>query len=688
VELQHELLVHRFGFAKSDIVMLVDDQATRQGILQVFNEHLIDQAKPGDVVVFHYSGHGSLVKDPNPLKPPACEENCELNGTLVPYDPPLRDANSNPILPHIMGRTMFFLRNAVQTENFTLVLDSCFSGAGTRGNVRVRSASSRLSTGEVPPAPPEEIEYQQEWLSRSNLTLEDFKQRRQNNQVNGVAIGSASRDQEALDIPMDGDRFHAGAFTYLLTRYLWQMSTNESFGIVRTNLIRSTKAVANTERRTQVPVFEASSNQMEQPVYFLPASATAAEAVVTQVNNQEVEFWLGGVSSQNLKSDRTIFTLLDRSGQPVLNETGEPIEIQQERRVKPLYGYGVVTNGSVSAVQPGMLLRERIVGLPANPTLLIGLDTSLGNELEAARTELGKALLSNQNVSRIQVVDQQSDMDYLLVRVTEAYQQDLRANDATELPPLDSVALFLPDRSAVVPDSYGRTGEPVSAAVSRLQSKLKLLLVSQVLRAIASTSSDLQITGEVFSGNTRVPMVSRGSQRSDLQVNTTANNQFRAGQEIQFEVKNQEEQEVYLSCIAIDAKGNLIVLHPGTWDAPEEAARIDAQSTLTVPRQQDELAFRVGGAGFIELLTLVSTEPLSLALKGLQTIARGRGTSRGFIDTRGDENLDMISDLLGDLDNMTRGGNATIIQESTNTNQRLRDTNQLAAFSTLVEIVE
>jgi len=53
VELQYHLLVHRFGFNPADIVKLTDAQATRDGLLTAFEEHLIKQAKPGDVVVFH-----------------------------------------------------------------------------------------------------------------------------------------------------------------------------------------------------------------------------------------------------------------------------------------------------------------------------------------------------------------------------------------------------------------------------------------------------------------------------------------------------------------------------------------------------------------------------------------------------------------------------------------------------------
>ncbi|WP_226583352.1 hypothetical protein [Microseira wollei] len=52
--MQRLLLIHRFGFNPKYLLILTDEQATRQGILAAFEEHLIKQAKPGDVVVYHY----------------------------------------------------------------------------------------------------------------------------------------------------------------------------------------------------------------------------------------------------------------------------------------------------------------------------------------------------------------------------------------------------------------------------------------------------------------------------------------------------------------------------------------------------------------------------------------------------------------------------------------------------------
>ena len=83
VELQRELLIHRFGFNASDVLTLTDSKATRENIETAFIEHLTEQAKAGDVVVFHFSGYGSQVK----LTEESQIDNAvRLSNSLVPVD--------------------------------------------------------------------------------------------------------------------------------------------------------------------------------------------------------------------------------------------------------------------------------------------------------------------------------------------------------------------------------------------------------------------------------------------------------------------------------------------------------------------------------------------------------------------------------------------------------------------------
>ncbi len=62
VELQKELLMHRFGFPASNILTLTEEQASREFIESAFLDHLGKQARSGDVVVFHFSGYGTRIK--------------------------------------------------------------------------------------------------------------------------------------------------------------------------------------------------------------------------------------------------------------------------------------------------------------------------------------------------------------------------------------------------------------------------------------------------------------------------------------------------------------------------------------------------------------------------------------------------------------------------------------------------
>ena len=77
-ERMFSLLTTKFEFPPENVTVLRDP--TRQQILDGF-QTLIDQTQAGDIVVFHYSGHGSQLKDQ-----PEGDETDGLDETLVPSD--------------------------------------------------------------------------------------------------------------------------------------------------------------------------------------------------------------------------------------------------------------------------------------------------------------------------------------------------------------------------------------------------------------------------------------------------------------------------------------------------------------------------------------------------------------------------------------------------------------------------
>ena len=673
VEMQRELLLHRFGFNSQDIITLTDEQANRQNILEAFENHLIKQAKPGDVVVFHFSGHGSRVKDPNPINSDG------INGTMMPYDRYSQNTRDAGKVRDIMGKTLFLLMYALQTENVTAVLDSCFSGGGTRGNLVVRAfEDTRFGSGNAE-ASSEEFEYQKKLLSRLKLSPEKFQKLRNEGIAKGVAIGSAQRDQLAVDAPFDG--FHAGAFSYLLTRYLWQQSISQSVETTFVNLQRSTEDVAKSENIVQVPLLEVKprSNHKRKPIYFLKPTRQTAEAVIRSEKDGQIEFWLGGVSSESLESftKGAIFNLIDAKGKPLA-------EVEQTSRVG-MVGYGKLRGEQRAVIQPGALLRERVRGVPTDLTLEIGIDASLSNQTEIARKEL-------QKVNRVEpvAVNQQQDTDFILGKMTSEYLKLAKKEKTTDtnLPPVGSIGLF---SSGLIPisDSFGIVGEPVNAAIQRLQPKFKMLLAGRILRSVLNkNTSSLKVTADIVPDGTRgdsSTITSRGAEESGLatqRIKTTLQT-LKPKTEIKVHVKNQENRNLYIAVLVIDSSGNIVLLYPADYDSPEDASLVVPGKELVVPNTGNRELIVKGPSGFMELLVLASTEPLRNALRGLKQIARSRGTRSGeFLGLTGDESVTAMESLLGDLDDTTRASIAV------RGDVRGVDTTQLAALSATIEVAE
>jgi hypothetical protein len=303
MELQRQLLIHRFGFNPKDIYTLTDEQATRQGILEAFKEHLIRQAKPGDVVVYHYSGHGSRVLDPDPIVIEPGSKN-GLNGTFVPINSSL-PSEQGGVVEDIMGHTLFLLMLALKSENFTAVLDSCYSGGATR-DIRVRARDNKGKKVQISPT---EKSYQEQWLSQLKLSREDFVKLYQTGVAKGVVLAATNPEQTAIDMRFNG--FNVGVFTYLLTQYLWQQTSTPSKAIAY--------AIENVPKDyNQTPLYEVKvgSGYERQPIYFSNPTSPAADAVVTSVKGNQVTLWLGGVNPAAMKAVEkgTVFTSISPKG--------------------------------------------------------------------------------------------------------------------------------------------------------------------------------------------------------------------------------------------------------------------------------------------------------------------------------------------------------------------------------------
>jgi hypothetical protein len=674
VELQYELLVHRYGFNPADIVKIHDGgslEPTRENILTAFENHLIRQAKPGDVVVFHYSGHGSRVRDPQPIDPSG------LTGALVPVDSLKTETQS---VNDIMSRTLFLLLLALQTDSVTTVLDSCYAGIGLRGNLVIRAVNaSSLRLTDQPAS--EELDYQYQWLRQLNLGETDLQRQRQQGIARGVAIGSASQNQLATDAPFDG--FHAGAFTYLLTRYLWQQAIDAPLSTVFIDLKRATQDVARQNCNLQEPNYEVHDRgKAEQPVYGLPTQEKAAEAVITSVQGDRVQCWLGGITSQNLEA----------FGEHTLLQGLEPyqdLEVELLDR-QGLTASGVLRSGKASTLKAGLLLREKIRSIPNNVKLKLGIDPSLA-------TEAPKIQLAFKSLPKLKIVSGigNEEVHYLVGQMTADYAKILSQDKIASLPAQGSIGLFT-SGLVPIPDSFGPVQESLQDALERLRPRLQALVAGYLLKLLTNAqSSTLRVKANIQAvGSTSAQTRGLGSRvalEGGLIPEALAKQpfQFSVKTAVQVKVQNlypqRSDRNLYVAVLAITSGGDLVMLFP-YWDAPEDAARISPEEEVTIPRPTDSYRFIVEGPpGFMELLLVVSVDPLRNVLRGLQSIATSRSIrSSSPTVFAADEPTAVIESLLADIDQSTR---ATTPLASQPTAAKGSDPSKLMVLSAIIEVV-
>jgi hypothetical protein len=531
-----------------------------------------------------------------------------------------------------------------------------------------------------------EQEYQQQWLSQLGLSREKFIELRRKGVAKGAVIASAKSNQLAADVPFDG--FNAGAFTYLMTQYLWQQIGSQPFARVVADVGRSTTRQSFTGQEPLIE-YKPGSEYSKRPVYFLNKQMPPAEAVITKVEGDRAELWLGGLDPDSLAAfkEGAILSAVDDRG-------------SEKGRVELISRQGLVgTAKLLDAAQSGVFLQERLRSIPSDLTLKIGLDPSLGSDAVAAKQALAA-------IRRIQVGTlQQQEVHYIFGRMTAAYRQQLQSAQVTTFPDEGSFGLFLPGLE-LVPGSFGTKGETVTGAIAHLQSKLNSLLAARIVKtALNTNSSRLNVTasmqlenaGQLIIGEQFTIRGSRGG---------TPSAQFRSPiplearklplkTPVQILVTNNEASNLYVSVLVIDPTGEISVVFPNQWSAQAEITLVGAGQTKKIPDSSDP--FRLvtqEPKGVAEVLILASRTPLREALKALRDAAASRSAGNVPVPLRSSEAGQVVNKLLDDVTSGARGGTGNSTRSSSSDNasvstkgDRSIETNQLAALSITFEVI-
>ncbi len=122
-KLMKDVLTTYFGFSDNEITELHNEGATQAAILAAMNA-LVDEAAKDDIVVFHFSGHGSQRTSKEQT------EGTGKDSTIMPHD---SGRNPKPNLD-ISDKEIneWLLRLTAKTKNVSLTFDCCHSGTITR----------------------------------------------------------------------------------------------------------------------------------------------------------------------------------------------------------------------------------------------------------------------------------------------------------------------------------------------------------------------------------------------------------------------------------------------------------------------------------------------------------------------------------------------------------------------------
>lgn len=247
VEIIKQALIIK-GFSEKNIHVYIDG-LTKEGILNAIQSDLINKVKKGDVVYFHFSGHGQQVAD---------NDGDELDGldeALVPVDAPARNKMLNPTTgaledyngdKHLrdeeLGLILDELRIKLGTSgNVMVVIDACHSGTATRGLSKARgSKEPNVPDGWVKPNSKSRGEIKE--IGFGLITTEANKA--------GMVCFSGS-GQDELNYEYEENNIGYGSLSYVMSKALIESNNSTSYRALFEN-IKNKMAVIAPKQTPQV----------------------------------------------------------------------------------------------------------------------------------------------------------------------------------------------------------------------------------------------------------------------------------------------------------------------------------------------------------------------------------------------------------------------------------------------------
>jgi Caspase domain/Domain of unknown function (DUF4384) len=597
VELQKQLLIHRFGFQLSDILCLTDEQASKSLIQKAFND-LNSQVQPGDVVYFHFSGYSTYVKSQKALI--LFDDSLEKKG----------EAN------YLLEETLQLILHALKTENVIAVLDTGYNINHSKNcglKVRAVQIPDDINIAD------DELKYQKQLKSQAITTPPAL-----------ILSATSNPNQSARELQMSG--FSTGLFTYALTQYLWEnsLTTTVQFGLQKVNSTvqqlgsNQQSTLINSKKIQQLGTF-ASNFGIGADINIQSERSGGAEGAITTVEEDDktVQLWLGGVPVHVLEyiGANSRFAIVSNV---ISNSTSSPnlvLRVRSGLTAKASLRTDSSTETPIT-LQVGQLIQEVVRVIPKNIHLNIGLD-----KLE--RIERVDATSAFATLNHISSTVAEQPADYIFGKLLDKPQETGAMVSSSRY------GLFTLS-GELITNTSGEVGEAVKVAAQRLAPKLQTLLAAKLWRITENEASSLlnvKVTLETVvashAGASSQPIMIRETFRGQLlstKVLTTVElNKLSIGNRVQYKIENKSNQTLYLMLLGLDSSKNAFALY--AWqnkseDAPSNPSlqniTIEPGATTTVPQTNPGFEWIIQGlSDSWEVQLILSTAPFTQTLAAL-----------------------------------------------------------------------
>lgn len=603
VEMQRQLLIHRFGFAPQDILTLTNQAATRQGIVDALEKHLVQQAQVDDVVLLHFSGYGSQVRwDGNPTR---------TYRAWVPVDGRL-PSEDQPALRDLLEVEIAAILRRVATSNLTTVIDAGSQDKGYLrwGNLKVRSRPT-VPMGELP----------KPFLG----TVEGAREGE--TPWPGLLLRASTPGNLVLEGPWDG--FSAGLLTYALTQSLWEAVADPNPKVL---IQRMGDHLRRWTGPDQLPTLGnvLSPKAVILPYGLPPALPNGAGVALPNADRRSLELWLGGLSPELLHhlQPGSRFVIPNPQTQnsqgnnlaPADPAAAPPLELRLESRTG-LRGVGKPVATDVLLSTEAQPLRETVRLLSTNISLGVALDSQLKR---VERVDATSALSGLPFVSALAAGERYADCLFGRLpvgpggRATEG-DRPATADRQTE----SSYGLFAPNRT-LVPGTMLTKEEAVKTTITRLTPTLRSLLALKLVRLTQNRfASGLAALVAVETVQPKPTVLLRQqtevSRRIHPGLTDPGNGPTRLplsrDTRFQYRLTNHSEVPLHILVIRFDSQGDCSALgilpedDPDAPGRPTEASEgpVPTPSPALLPRQTRLVPNSANGWGILGNVTQVET---------------------------------------------------------------------------------